>query len=51
LAQNETAMTLLDKTAGILADTKTEKGQASVDAETAMMELERIAKQTNKYAR
>jgi hypothetical protein len=51
LSQNESALTLLDKTSASLADTKMDNGHASVDAETAMMELERLAKQTHRYAK
>lgn len=50
IAQNETAMTVLDKTATALAETKTGKGQASMDAEAAIAELERLAKQAGAYA-
>ena len=50
IAQNETAMTVLDKTATALAGTKTEKGQASMDAKAAIAELERLAKQAGAYA-
>ena len=50
VAQNETAMTVLDKTATALAETKTGKGQASMDAEAAIAELERLAKQAGAYA-
>lgn len=50
MAQNESAMTVLDKTATALATTRTEKGHASMDAEAAMVELERLAKRVGKYA-
>ena len=50
IAQNESAMTVLDKTATALAETKTEKGQASMDAEAAIAELERLAKRVGSYA-
>ena len=50
IAQNETAMTVLDKTATALAEVKTGKGQASMDAEAAIAELERLAKQAGAYA-
>ena len=50
IAQNEAAMTVLDKTATALAETKTGKGQASIDADTAIAGLERLAKQAGAYA-
>lgn len=50
IAQNESAMTVLDKTAAALAETKTRKGHASMDAEAAMSELERLAKRAGSYA-
>ncbi|MGI9336039.1 MAG: hypothetical protein ACR2RL_23070 [Gammaproteobacteria bacterium] len=50
LAQNEVAMTALDNTATALADTKTTKGHASVDPETAMRELEALAARVRDYA-
>ncbi len=50
IAQNESAMTVLDNTAAVLAQTKTRKGQASMDAEAAMAELERLAKRAGSYA-
>jgi hypothetical protein len=49
-AQNEAAMTALDNTAMALAETRTSKGQASVDAEAAMAALENLAKRADKYA-
>lgn len=50
LAQNEMAMTGLVNTAAALADTKTGKGRALIDAEAAMAELEMLAKRAGKYA-
>ena len=50
IAQNETAMTVLDKTATALAETKTEKGHASMAAESAIAELEILAKRVGSYA-
>lgn len=50
IAQNESAMTVLDKTATALAETKTAKGHASMDAEQAMAELETLAKRFSNYA-
>jgi hypothetical protein len=50
IAQNESAMTVLDQTATALAETRTEKGHASMDAESAMVELEALAKRVGKYA-
>ena len=49
-AQNEAAMTTLDNTAMALAETRTGKGRATVDAEAAMAQLEDLAKRTGKYA-
>jgi hypothetical protein len=50
IAQNEVAMTVLDRTATALAGTKTGKGQASMDAKAAIAELERLAKRAGEYA-
>ncbi len=50
VAQNESAMTILDKTATALAATKMGKGQASMDAESAMAELENLARRVGRYA-
>ena len=50
LAQNEMAMTGLVNTAAALADTKTGKDRALIDAQTAMAELEMLAKRAGKYA-
>ena len=50
IAQNEAAMTVLDKTAAALADTRTGKGHADMDAEAAMAELEMLANRAGKYA-
>lgn len=50
LAQNELAMTGLVNTAAALADTKTGKDRALIDAQTAMAELEMLAKRAGKYA-
>ena len=49
-SQNESAMTALDNTATALADTKTGKGEASMDAEAAMVELEILANRASKYS-
>ncbi len=43
-------MTVLDKTATALAETKTGKGQATMDPKAAIAELERLAKQAGAYA-
>jgi hypothetical protein len=48
LAQNESAMTLLDRTATALADAPI--GMAPRDAEAAMSELEALADRAGKYA-
>jgi hypothetical protein len=50
IAQNEAALTVLDKTASALAETKMSKGHADMDAESAMAELELLAKRTGRYA-
>lgn len=50
MAQNESAMTILDHTATALAATRTERGSAGIDAETAMRELEELANRTRQYA-
>ena len=50
LAQNELAMTMLDNTATALADIRTGKGQAAMNAEAAMAELELLVKRAGKYA-
>ena len=44
------AAAVLANTATALADTKTARGQASMDPETAIAELERLAKRIGKYA-
>lgn len=49
IAQNETAMTVLDRTATALAETKTGKGHADMDAQSAIAELERLAQQVGDY--
>lgn len=48
LAQNESAMTLLDRTAAALADAPI--GTAPQDAEAAMAELEELADRAGRYA-
>ncbi len=50
MAQNESAMTVLDKTAAALAQTKTDKPLSQMDAESAMAELELLAKRAARYA-
>lgn len=50
LAQNEAAMTVLDRTATAIAEAKTGEGRASLDAKTAIAELEALAKRASKYA-
>jgi len=50
IAQNEAAMTALANTATALADAKTTRGRASMDAEEAMAELEQLATRAGKYA-
>jgi len=50
IAQNEAAMTALDRTATALATTQTGRRHTSVDAEAAMAELERLASGAGRYA-
>lgn len=50
LGQNETALTVLDKTAAAIAQAKTGEGLASLDAKTAIEELEALAKRAGHYA-
>lgn len=50
VAQNEEALTVLDETAAALAETRTGKGEADMDAEAAMAELEKLASRASKYA-
>lgn len=50
LARNEAAMTALDNTAAALAETRTAKGRASMDADVAMRELEQLAERARKYS-
>ncbi len=50
MAQNASAMTVIDQTSAALAATRTEKGHATLDAETAMAELEQLARRAGKYA-
>ncbi len=50
MAQNESAMTVIDQTSSALAATRTAKGHATLDAETAMAELEQLARRAGKYA-
>lgn len=50
MAQNESAMTVIDQTAAALAATRTSPGHAKLDADTAMAELEQLAARAGKYA-
>lgn len=50
MAQNESAMTVIDRTAAAMAGTRTGQGMSKLDAETAMAELEQLAKRAGKYA-
>ncbi len=50
LAQNEQAMAQLDAALAAIAEMKTGSRQASVDMETAMNELQQIAKRVGDYA-
>ena len=49
LSQNETAMTALSNTAAALAAVRTERGHASVDATTAMSELEQLSNRARHF--
>ncbi len=51
LSENESAMTVLDKTAAAFAETETGKGGASMDISEAMRELEMLAKRAHRYKR
>ena len=50
LTINEEAMTQLDLTVAAIADMKTKKGQASIDIDTAMNELEKLSTRAQKYS-
>lgn len=50
VAENETAITALAKTTAALAETKTGRGGASMDARAAMAELEALASRASRYA-
>lgn len=50
LAQNESALTILVDVATAVANTETEAGKTGADAESAMAELERLAKRAGRYA-
>ena len=51
LTRNEEAMTALDHTAAAISGTKTLKGRASTDFQSAMEELQRLASQVERYAK
>ncbi len=50
LSRNEAAMTQLDRTSAAIAAVRTAPGHASMDFETAMSELARLAKRAHKYS-
>lgn len=50
IGQNESALTVIDQTSAALAATRTEQGHATLDAESAMAELEQLAQRAGKYA-
>lgn len=50
LAQNEEAMTKIDLTIAAIADMETEPGQASMQLDAAMMELQRLAQRAKHYS-
>lgn len=49
LTKNEEAMTALDITAAAISETRTSKGRASKDFQSAMDELQRLANQAKNY--
>lgn len=49
LTENEEALTEIDRIMAAIADMNTEKGHASVDMETAMQELKRLAGRAGEY--
>jgi hypothetical protein len=49
-SQNEEAMTKMDLTIAAIADMRTEGGRASMDMETAMAELQRLAGKAKDYS-
>ena len=49
LAQNEEAMTQLDLTMAAIAEMNTVRGQAGMDMESAMAELQRLAARSGEY--
>jgi len=51
VAQNEQAMTRLDFTAAAIAEMKTQSGQASMDMESAMAELQTLIEKAPNYNR
>lgn len=51
LARNEQAMTQLDLTMAAIADMNTVRGQAGIDMESAMEELQRLASRSREYDR
>ncbi len=51
MSQNESAMTVLDKTAAAFAETKTGTGRAALEIEEAVKALETLAKRAHKYGR
>lgn len=50
LAQNEQAMTKIDVTIAAITDMRTEDGSATLDIETAMNELQRLASRAGDYS-
>ena len=50
MAQNESALTVIDQTSAALAATRTQQGNAKLDADTAMAELAELAGRAGKYA-
>ena len=50
LTRNEEAMTQINETIAVIAETKTMKGQAMMDMETARQELENLAKRAKEYS-
>jgi hypothetical protein len=50
LTHNEEALTELDQTTTSIASVQTIQGRAKVDLESAMKELEELAKRSQKYS-
>ena len=51
LSENESAITVLVKTAAAFASTETGKGRASMEISEAVRDLEMLAKRVHRYKR